>query len=190
MSMNRFVRFGRALAVGSVAVAATLSMTQVANAEPAGPTLPKVAENIAVPEGNKVFLVGHATGVQIYKCNGTAWAFVAPRADLFDDNGKLIVTHFAGPTWKAKDGSMVVGSVEARATPDATAIPWLRLKTTPTPAGSDGGRLGKTTFIQRVATTDGLVPTDVCNTTTVDKVAEVPYTADYYFWKRTGKPGT
>ena len=52
-----------------------------------------------------MFLIGHAVGVQIYSCNGVVWSFVAPRANLVDDQGKLIISHFAGPTWQAKDGS-------------------------------------------------------------------------------------
>jgi hypothetical protein len=53
---------------------------------------------IEVPVGNKVFLIGHGVGVQIYSCNGTVWGFVAPRANLSDEHGKLIITHFGGPT--------------------------------------------------------------------------------------------
>ena len=79
-----------------------------------GPSLPPGTENIAVPAGNKVFLVGHAKGDQIYTCDGSVWT-VAPRADLYGDNGKLVATHFAGPTWQATDGSTVKGSVEERA---------------------------------------------------------------------------
>src|SRR6059036_1002722 len=40
-----------------------------------------------------------------------------------DDNGKLIITHFGGPTWQAKDGSKVVGQLVDRVTVDATSIP-------------------------------------------------------------------
>ena len=54
---------------------------------PRAPVLGK----IQVPAGNKVFLVGHAVGVQIYACNGVAWSFVAPRADLFGDTGRHAV---------------------------------------------------------------------------------------------------
>ena len=58
-----------------------------------------------------MFLLANATGVQIYSCNATAagpvWQFVAPRADLFDKNGKLIIKHFGGPTWQFNDGSAV-----------------------------------------------------------------------------------
>jgi hypothetical protein len=141
-----------------------------------------------VPDGNKPYLVGHAMGVQIYSCNATsagyAWSFVAPRADLFDDNGKLIVTHFAGPTWQAKDGSSAVGRKVAGVTVDSTAIPWLLLSAASTAAGPDGDRLAATTFIQRINTTGGLAPAAAdCNADAAGTRAEVPYTADYYFWK-------
>ena len=56
-----------------------------------------------------------------------------------------------------------------------------------TAAGADGDRLTATTFIQRTKTTGGLRPTaGTCNGTTVGTTAEVPYTADYHFWKATG----
>lgn len=184
--MSRLPQLFRVVAVGVAAVAATLSMTQVASAEPAGPALPPESP-IAVPAGNKVFLVGRATGVQIYECNGTAWAFVAPRADLVGDNGKLVTTHFAGPTWQAKDGSKVVGALVARVDVGPGAIPWLLLRAASTAAGPDGDRLAGTTFIQRVNTTGGLAPTSPCDSTNAGEVAEIPYTADYYFWKKTGR---
>jgi hypothetical protein len=113
---------------------------------------------------------------------------VEPQAKLFDDKGKLVAKHFGGPTWEAKDGSAVMGTVTGRvdsATP-ATAIPWLRLSATPV-RGSSDGLLTKTTFIQRVATTGGLPPAAAdCNTKKAGKKDKVPYTADYYFWKETG----
>ena len=123
----------------------------------------------------------------MYSCNGQAWSFVAPRANLYGDNGKLIITHFGGPTWQATDGSKVVGRLEANITVDATAIPWLRLAAASTAAGPDGDQLAHTTYIQRIATTGGLAPSATeCNATTAGTVAEVPYTADYYFWTQTG----
>jgi hypothetical protein len=181
------IRFDRLLLAGIVAAAAVLSVMQVAQA---GPSAPVVPGTIQVPDGNKVFLVGHAVGVQIYACNATpsgfAWGFVAPRANLYGDNGRLIITHFAGPTWQAKDGSKVVGSPVASVTVDPSAIPWVKLSASTTP-GPDGDRLVATTFVQRIATTGGLAPPAAqCNATTAGTVAEVPYTADYYFWKKTG----
>src|SRR6266545_319713 len=57
---------------------------------------------------------------------------------------------------------------------------------TSTTPGPDGDRLVATTYIQRIATTGGLAPPAVdCNAATAGTVAEVPYTADYYFWKHT-----
>ena len=177
----------RSLVSALVAAAAALSLLQAAQAGPPGPAVPS---RIAVEAGNKIFLVGHAAGVQIYRCNGTAWTLLAPRANLYDDGGKLILTHFAGPTWQAKDGSTVVGTVVDRVTVDATAIPWLLLSATPTPtptAGADGDRLAATTFIQRIATTGGLAPPAAdCTAETAGAQQEIAYTADYYFWKKTG----
>jgi Protein of unknown function (DUF3455) len=180
--MRRFIGFNRLLLVGVVAAAAVLSLAQVALA---GPPPPVVPSKIQVPDGNKVFLVGHAVGVQIYSCNGVVWSSATPRANLYDDHGKLIITHFAGPTWQATDGSKVVGQPEASVTVDPTAIPWVRLSASTTP-GPDGDRLVATTYVQRIETTGGLAPAAAaCNATTAGTVAEVPYTADYYFWKHT-----
>jgi hypothetical protein len=154
------------------------------------PAQPVPAE-VAVPAGHKLYLTGHAVGVQIYQCApaeaGYAWSFVAPRANLYTPVGKLLTTHFAGPTWQAKDGSFVVGRVAGRA-PVADSIPWLKLEAASTGVGEDGGdRLAQTTYIQRLATTGGLAPAaGECNAATAGAVAEVPYTADYTFWKRKG----
>ena len=53
--------------------------------------------------------------------------------------------------------------------------------------GSDGDRLVAAKYIQRINTTGGLAPaTADCNAATLGHVAEVPYTADYVFWKTTG----
>jgi Protein of unknown function (DUF3455) len=181
--MRWCIGFKRLLLVGMVAAAAMVSLAPVAQA---GPPSPEVPSTIAVPAGNKVFLVGRAVGVQIYSCNGATWGLVAPRANLYNDHGKLIITHFAGPTWQATDGSGVVGQRVA-GVDVPTAIPWLLLSASRTFAGPDGDRLVATTYIQRIATTGGLAPpASTCTAATAGAVAEVPYTADYYFWKHTG----
>jgi hypothetical protein len=191
--MTRLTRLCRAVGVGLAVAAATLSMTQVAHAEPepAPPTLPTVAAKLAPPTGNKVYLVGHATGVQIYKCSSTptgpAWTLLAPEANLVADNGDFVAKHFAGPTWQAKDGSSVVATRAADpVTVDETAIPWLLLRVTKASPGREGDRLALTTFIQRVNTTGGLAPTSGCGASTLNTETRVNYTADYFFWKATG----
>ncbi len=180
---KRFSRSNRLLLAGIVAALAALTL--VVQVALAGPPSPDVPFQIKVDDGNKVFLVGHAVGVQIYSCNGSEWSSAVPRANLYDDNGKLIITHFAGPTWQAKDGSRAVGTVVDKVIPDRTAIPWVLLSTTTTP-GPDGDRLVDTTFIQRIHTAGGLTPPAAdCNAATAGTVVEVPYTADYFFWKHT-----
>jgi len=91
------IRCNRLLLAGIAPTAAALSVTQAAQAGPAPPT---VTGPIQVLDGNKVFLVGHGIGVQIYSCNATrggfTWGFVAPRANLYGDHGKLTITTSPG----------------------------------------------------------------------------------------------
>jgi len=179
-----FSRGNRLVLAGLVTAAAALSLA-VAQVALAGPPAPSVPDQIKVDDGNKVFLVGHAVGVQIYTCNGSTWSSAVPRANLYNDHGKLIITHFRGPTWQAKDGSQAVGTVVNHVNLDQTAIDWVLLSTKTTP-GPDGDRLVDTTFIQRINTTGGHTPPAAdCNAATAGKVVEVPYTADYVFWKKT-----
>jgi hypothetical protein len=187
--MTRLTRLCRAVGVGLAVVAATLSMTQVANAKPAQP----IDTSTITPTSGQVFLVGHAKGVQKYQCttdpvdNVIKWKFVAPEADLVDDNGKLIVKHFAGPTWQSTaDKSAVKGTLMASVpspTPDR-AIPWLLLSTSPADGSPTTGLLVGTKFIQRLETKGGTAPPAAsCKAQTLNKVHEVPYKADYAFWK-------
>ena len=180
--MKSLIPLNRRLLVGLAAAAAALSLLQVAQAGPQPPDIP----GLQVDDGNKVFLIGHAFGVQIYTCDGSVWSSAVPRANLFGDNGKLIIHHFVGPSWQATDGSKAVGTPVKAIIVDQTAIPWVLLSTTTTP-GPDGDRLVDTTFIQRINTVGGHVPPAAdCNAATADTVVEVPYTADYVFWKKTG----
>ena len=141
-----------------------------------------VPSRVQVPAGHAPFLLAHAIGVQIYACSATAdgpkWQFVAPKAVLF---GKGILGHhFAGPTWQAADGSSVKAARVDGVTVDPTAIPWLLLKATTT----TDGQLGRTTYIQRLATRGGLEPAAAkCHAGTVGSERHIPYTADYRFWK-------
>jgi hypothetical protein len=181
-------RLARALAKSTVAAAialpALLPALTYADQPPAPPSVPEV---IQVPDGNEPFLVGHATGTQNYTCQaspaGYAWTLVAPAATLVDDNGEQITTHFAGPTWQAQDGSTVVGARVNGATVSPSAIDWLLLRAVSTSVGPDGGdRLAATTYIQRVNTSGGLAPETGCDASMGGAAANVPYTADYYFY--------
>ena len=153
-------------------------------------TPPSVPEKIQVPAGNVPFLVGHATGTQNYTCqltsSGYSWSLVGPSATLVDDQGKHIMSHYAGPTWQAKDGGTVVGARVNGVTVSPSAIPWLLLRATSTTEGPDGDRLTDTTYIQRINTTGGLAPTSGCDAATLGTARNVSYTADYYFYRAAG----
>jgi hypothetical protein len=138
-------------------------------------------EKLIVDDGNKVAFVAYAEGVQIYRWNGTSWSFVGPEAVLYSGDGdddEVVGIHYAGPTWESNSGSTVVGAVLERATPDPTAIPWLKLGA----VSSEGpGIFHRVTFIQRVYTTGGLSPSSPGDF--AGEVVRVPYTAWYVFYR-------
>ena len=178
----------RLLLTGIAAVAAALPL---ATAAQAGPAAPEVPAGIVVPDGHKPYLVAHAEGVQIYECTavagGHAWRLVAPRAVLTGENGKVLGSHYGGPRWEARDGSIVAAARDGGATVDPTAVDWLRLKTTSTTAGPDGDRLTATTYIQRIHTVGGLAPAaQDCDADAAGEQREIPYSADYVFFRATG----
>jgi hypothetical protein len=170
-------------AIGSAALllcAASLPLVTQAGSVERAPELSGSCTNIAVPAGNKVCFHVYAAGVQIYRWNGTAWAFVAPAAVLYanaDHDGE-VGTHYAGPTWESNSGSKVVGLRIAACTPDVTAIPWLLLQA----VSADGpGIFHRVTYIQRVNTVGGVAPSGPG--TTVGEERQVPYTAEYFFYR-------
>ena len=177
----------RRLLLAAIAAAAAA----VPAAAVAGPAAPSVPGDIAVTGPHKPYLVAHAEGVQIYACSsvadGYAWRLLAPRATLTGENGKVLGSHYGGPKWEARDGSIVAAARDGGATVDPTAVDWLRLKATSTTAGLDGDRLTATTYIQRIHTVGGLAPAAAdCTADTVGQQREVPYSADYVFFKATG----
>src|SRR5215203_5756575 len=149
----------------------------------AGPSAPEVPSELVPPAGNKVFLVAHAEGWQIYRCDpGNVWTLVAPSANLYAENGKPVGTHYAGPTWQTLDGSLVTATKEKEVNLDPTAVNWLLLKKKTSVAGADGAKLVDTTWIQRINTVGGRAPAAIeCDV--VNETAHIAYQADYYFWK-------
>ena len=122
----------------------------------------------------------YAIGVQIYRWNGTAWVFVEPRATLYADadyHGK-VGTHYVGPTWESNSGGKVVATRVTGCTPDPTAIAWLKLQAV---SNEGPGIFDAVTFIQRVNTVGGIPP--IAPGASVGAIAEVPYTAEYFFYR-------
>jgi hypothetical protein len=128
-----------------------------------------------------------ARGDQIYTCAAKpedsaafVWTFKAPQAELFNDRGKVVGSHFAGPTWQGQDGSSVKGAVVARAdVPSKNAIPWLLLEVT----SHDGdGVFSTITHIQRLDTKGGVVPSKGYDATHAGEEVRVPYEATNVFY--------
>ena len=147
-----------------------------------GPELPAGCESLAVDEGNKLAFHVYAKGSQVYRWNGTAWDFVAPVATLYAESNYFgeVGIHYVGPHWESKSGSKVkaVRIPGKGCSPDPNAIPWIILQSTET---SGPGIFGKTTQIQRTNTTGGMAPT--LPGLTPGEIKEVPYTAEYYFYR-------
>ena len=136
------------------------------------------------PAGAQLLLRAPADGVQIYLCqaagNGFGWAFKAPEAALFDETGRQVAKHFAGPSWEAEDGSTVMGEVAAKVDAPASAgIPWLLLRAK-SHAGS--GRFAAVAFIQRLDTKGGAAPDGGCDAAHQNAEARMRYSATYVFY--------
>ena len=188
----------------AIALESTPALAQSPLGEVAAPQVPS---EIQVPAGNAAYLKGSAEGTQNYICipsaSGYSWKFTGPQATLFIKfkwiNGEVrqqITTHYLSPnpseggtprpTWQ---GSFDTSAVWAKAIgpgfPVPGAIPWLLLEITGARTGPAGGdMLMSTTFMQRVNTTGGTMPSTGCaDAANVGATVFVPYTADYYFYK-------
>ncbi len=191
----------------ALAVLFTVSLSQPAHADRVTPP-PLPDSRLQVPEGNEAFLVGHAVGTQNYVClpsgSGFAFTLFTPQATLFADNEKQIITHYFSPnlnpippeilgtiraTWQdSKDTSTIWAKLHQNGAVmvDQTAIAWLLLDVVGTQDGPTGDNtLGDTTFVQRLNTSGGLAtPSDCASLADVGKEEFVPYTADYFFYKK------
>ena len=108
----------------------------------------------------------------------------SPRRSLVTDRLQLI-HHFAGPDLAAPRRQLDLGQLVKPATVDPKSIPWLLLSAKIETAGKFGNRLTQTTFIQRINTRGGIAPAaSTCTAATAGAKKEVPYTADYYFWRK------
>jgi hypothetical protein len=134
---------------------------------------------LQVPDGMQLAYHVYAKGVQIYRWDGQSWGFVEPYARLFADaNLKgLVGTHYRGPKWKSRAGDVVSGTPLERCDVAGT-IQWLLLEAH---ADERGGVFQGVKRIQRLATVGGTTPTG--SGSFVGQLREVPYTAEYYFYR-------
>jgi hypothetical protein len=172
-----------------------------------------VPTDIQVPPGHDAFLKANAVGTQNYVClpspSGLAWKFQGPQATLFftyrwfgTEIRQQVATHFLSPsptesgsparaTWQSSLDTSVVWAKKIAESSDPAyvapgAIPWFLLEATGTQRGPTGGWiLAQTTYIQRVNTTGGGMPTSPC--AEAGTIQFVPYTSDYVFYRAAGK---
>jgi Protein of unknown function (DUF3455) len=138
-------------------MAVTLALPQAAHAQIVTP--PPVPAGLQVPAGNEAFLLGRGVG------------------------GMIRVT------WQASRDTSIVWAraIASVADPNASgAIAWLLLQVVGTKLGPTGGNtLSGTTFIQRLNTVGGSAPATGCDLPTdIGRKAFVPYTADYFSYKK------
>src|SRR5215216_3964916 len=158
--------------------------------------------------------VGTQNYICVPSGTGVRFVLFTPQATLFDDEGEQLTTHYFSPnpfevntdpkllgnhtiraTWQdSKDSSTVWGQVKpGNSSTDPNfvepgAIPWLLVTIVGDQDGPTGGdRLSATTFIQRLNTHGGSASSTGCTSLEdIGNMMFVPYTTDYYFYKRTG----
>jgi len=185
MKIQQFKTFRSQLYPAVAAVAPLLAVLMVSTVSPARAEEEQVdgefsvPAGLQVPAGNKFAFEAHGIGVQIYVWHAatSSWVFQAPVATLFEDEGRVVGIHYAGPTWQNNDGSKVVGARLAAVSVNSNAIPWLLLQAAST-AGP--GVFADITFVQRLKTKGGLAP--AAPGSFDGQQVLVPYSADYIFY--------
>jgi hypothetical protein len=158
---------------GGYAIARSTSATSVPSA-------------IQVPANQELLLTVAATGDQIYTCQAQAnngvyeWTLKAPEAELLDQSGQIVGSHYGGPSWELADGSKIVGQLNQKVdAPQTDAIPWLLLQVK---SHEGEGQLSQVNWIQRVNTVGGKAPAEGCDQAHQNQEVRVGYSADYHFY--------
>ena len=132
--------------------------------------------SVSPPAGTQLLFEAAGEGSQIYTCSDGHWLLKAPDAKLLDQQGHVIGTHFAGPTWRLLDGSEIKGkAIASQPAQDPSSVPWLLVQAVP---GSGAGKLANVTYIRRTETQGGAAGSGAC--TSGDE--QVPYKAKYSFY--------
>jgi hypothetical protein len=158
------------------------SPTPVVTPAPAPAPMATAEKWDAPVDGRPVFMKLRGEGVQIYTCKktaaGYAWTFTGPEALLYNDKGRAVGKHGAGPSWELSDGSKVIAE-PVGTDPEKHALPNLLLKTIST---NGTGSLAKVKYIKRMDTDGGGMPTLPADEAHADKEERVPYRATYAFY--------
>ena len=143
---------------------------------------------VQVPAGHKVAMETVGAGDITYQCTPKKdmagqfeWVFVGPDAKLNDRSGKQVGKYYGPPaTWESMDGSKLTGMQVAVAPSSAGNIPLQLVKANP---AMGAGAMTSVSYIQRVATSGGVVPASACDANSAGSKQIVRYQADYIFYK-------
>ena len=125
--------------------------------------------------GNSLQSITHFTSI-----NANPKDFVTKPVPL-SDNATWQSSFDTSKVWATAVGHIDAGSDES--CPNTGSIQCLLLQSVGNQEGPTGGKLlAKTSFVQRLNTKGGSVPTTACS---VGQTQLVPYTADYYFFRPT-----
>jgi hypothetical protein len=143
-------------------------------------------EAVRVPAGQTLRMVATGVGEITYECREKAsaagqyeWAFVGPVATLYSADKRNVGKYYAGPTWEASDGSKVTGKQLATSPAAPGNIPLQLVKTEP---AMGSGAMTGVTYIQRLNTKGGVVPSAACDAASKGRRLQVVYEADYAFY--------
>jgi Protein of unknown function (DUF3455) len=143
---------------------------------------------IQVPAGHAISMETVGVGTITYECklkastsNQFEWVFAGPEAKLLARNGTEVGKYYGPPaTWESSDGSKITGAQLAVSPAKPGSIPLQLVKANP---AIGDGKMKNVSYIQRVATQDGVAPQKSCDATSVGGKEVVKYKADYIFWR-------
>jgi Protein of unknown function (DUF3455) len=143
---------------------------------------------IQVPTGHAISMETVGVGSITYECKPKTnssdqfeWVFVGPDAKLLSRSGTEVGKYYGPPaTWQSLDGSKITGTQLAVSPSKPGSIP-LQLVKTNLVIGD--GKMSNVSYIQRVATQDGIAPQKACSASNVSSKEVVTYKADYIFWR-------
>jgi Protein of unknown function (DUF3455) len=146
-----------------------------------------IPEAIKAPGGNSAYLTVHAKGDQIFHCvlkaGEYSWKWHAPEAKLYDTHNQALVgSHGVGPSWTHHDGSSIKAkAIQKVDAPDKSSASWLLLEVT---GHQRDGVLAKASYIQRINTQGGGMPSSGCDANHLGSEKRVRYSADYVFYSK------
>lgn len=146
---------------------------------------------VRVPAGHQAVLEARSNGQLLYECQAIRrapyeyeWLLRSPGLELTDTYDKRI-THKPGAraSWTHQDGSSVIAREFIEVPNGSHNLPLQRYRTE---RSETPGALHNITYVQRLRTVGGWIPSPTCSAPQLGMRMTVPYEADYIFWRATG----